>query len=338
MMKTIRDAVIELKGKWDFSYDYLCSRDPSSNGYLFTINDANAITGEDGEYLICSREEFNTYVNHLASNRGRAAQSYAEYKKEFDCMTSPTIDWSKAPHWADRCVRARSKRLVWVGKGDQHEYVENGTRDIYLPEGVRNGTVIATRPLGQPTSNANLISPGNQTTGAPMPMDENSDQYKTGGDAIELSRPQSDIVALFDGKPDWVNGFSNLERCQFEIIATRPVKQIEAVVDPTPIYTREMREAGEFPQVGSHCEVFKDDYYAWHRSKVYGRKGHRVIADHSEISGQVELFDMDKIRAIDARTDKEKACDAVWKELDKLGGEYDLRVAMELAYDRWVGK
>ena len=33
---------------------------------------------------------------------------------------------------------------------------------------------------------------------------------------------------------------------------------------------------------------------------------------------------------------KEKACDAIWKELDDSGTEYDLKVAMELAYDRWV--
>ena len=33
---------------------------------------------------------------------------------------------------------------------------------------------------------------------------------------------------------------------------------------------------------------------------------------------------------------KEKSCDSIRKELDESGTEYDLRVAMELAYDRWV--
>ena len=64
--------------------------------------------------------------------------------------------------------------------------------------------------------------------------------------------------------------------------------------------------------------------------------------------GQDHYFDLmsatniqlltEEVKPIDTRTDKEKACDEIWKELDELGKEYDLRTAMELAYDRWSTK
>ena len=81
-MKTVRDAVISQKGN---SMPTQVDAIHFNGGFFFGVNNPTAFD------FVCSRKQFNAEVDHLASNMGRATQSRAEYKKEFEYMTTPTI-------------------------------------------------------------------------------------------------------------------------------------------------------------------------------------------------------------------------------------------------------
>ena len=58
----------------------------------------------------------------------------------------------------------------------------------------------------------------------------------------------------------------------------------------------------------------------------------------SEKHGSSCCFRADMCVPVDTRTDKEKACEAIWKELNDSGKKHSRLSAIELAYDKWVGK
>ena len=201
---------------------------------------------------------------------------------------------------------------------------------------------------------------------------------------IELSRPQSDIEALFEGAPDWATGYAWLNigldrvyywvddegfmclemscatkfrnyggehasKSDFTIIATRPEPKSEQSntqgfhtngqdFDPVsvkPVFTQKMY--GTLPPIGSEyfCE---DDQLCVSLAHI----GEYVIGEavgYVQIDGRpsISVSNLEDV-SVDTRTDKQKACDAICKEIDEIPGPYCLKVAMELAYDRWVGK
>ncbi len=94
---------------------------------------------------------------------------------------------------------------------------------------------------------------------------------------------------------------------------------------PTSVFTKEFKVKGGTCETWQACKI------------VFVGKKYTVVENENgkEFSRKTAKI---TIRDIDTRTDKEKACDAIWKELDDTGTPYDLRVAMELAYDKWVGE
>ena len=189
---------------------------------------------------------------------------------------------------------------------------------------------------------------------------------------IKLSRPQSDIEALFDGAPEWATGYAKLEpehthyywvddqkfqsisspgsnmiyfgqcgtaeKLDFTIIATRPEsKPTPENTSVKPVYTQEMYDNEDNPTVGMQCLIL---YPTNNYKGTITYMGRGVGAFYSDDNNTEFTFSLDAIsfKPVDTRTDKEKACDAIWKELDDKGTPHDLRVAMELAYDKWVGK
>ena len=77
-MKTVLDAVIEFKGELQpqgfIHYSNKLGHFlPSGHKYI-----------NSGYYSVCTKEEFNTLVDELSSNMGRATQTYAEHKKEIE--------------------------------------------------------------------------------------------------------------------------------------------------------------------------------------------------------------------------------------------------------------
>lgn len=90
-MKTVHDAIIHyngsnfVRGKNGPHHTHIiCGRgtDRISTAYASDIHSG---------LVICSISAYNAEVDYLASNMGRATQSYGEYKKEFECMTTATI-------------------------------------------------------------------------------------------------------------------------------------------------------------------------------------------------------------------------------------------------------
>ena len=89
-MKTVRDAVIEFKGSIDnadrssrepkFIFESTANNSTQSKGEL-VVDDDNY--GQQVWREVCTIEVFNDYVDHLASNMGRATQSYAECRAEY---------------------------------------------------------------------------------------------------------------------------------------------------------------------------------------------------------------------------------------------------------------
>jgi hypothetical protein len=76
-MKTIKDAVIEFKG--EFPSDLIWNE-----GWTFHfIDHVRQCEFQYQRETVCTYKDVNTYVDLLASNMGRATQSYAEYKKVF---------------------------------------------------------------------------------------------------------------------------------------------------------------------------------------------------------------------------------------------------------------
>ena len=86
-MKTVIGAINKFKGGIK-SGTLLVISDGRADGYYESCLECIV---NDFYKLVCTRDQFNAQVDHLASNMGRATQSYAEYKKEFEYMTTPTI-------------------------------------------------------------------------------------------------------------------------------------------------------------------------------------------------------------------------------------------------------
>ncbi len=78
--KTVLDAVIEFKGEWPFSTRFMCI--PSDDNDVAT---QGRMKPSDSKYTneywvgVCSRNEFNTLVDELASNFSKCDISYQEH-------------------------------------------------------------------------------------------------------------------------------------------------------------------------------------------------------------------------------------------------------------------
>jgi hypothetical protein len=75
--KTVRDAVIEFKGDFPST---LVDYDGWTYGW-FKNETADSFNFQGS--VVCAYDEFNTYVDLLASNMGNSAQSYEEYKIDY---------------------------------------------------------------------------------------------------------------------------------------------------------------------------------------------------------------------------------------------------------------
>ena len=122
-MKTVIDAVIEYEAIapepcYAENKDQIIMAAKSFDGYLL----GDLTTGDgvrDNEYwkVICTREQFKALVDELSTNFGRSTQTYAEYKKEFEYMTTPAIDYTSKEFWKDAPDGA-------TGHSEDNEYYE----------------------------------------------------------------------------------------------------------------------------------------------------------------------------------------------------------------------
>ena len=140
---------------------------------------------------------------------------------------------------------------------------------------------------------------------------------------------------------------SEQEVNEFDLIVLTPKES-----SMKPVFTQEMSDNGELPSVGgdvmmrvvkNSAEPLASRPSGWLEYTVkYASEFIVVLFSKSEGRDVAIALDNDSLtvdfKPLDTRTEKEKACDAIWRELDDSGKEYDLRVAMELAYDKWVGK
>jgi hypothetical protein len=103
--------------------------------------------------VICSIQEFNTLVEHLASNKGRSTQTYADYKKEFEYMTTQQIIdlFKDAPEGSTHM--ATSGKFFKMVRGKFAYYtcgVQHGGWVVdYQPQPLL--TNLITRPVTSPT-------------------------------------------------------------------------------------------------------------------------------------------------------------------------------------------
>lgn len=104
--------------------------------------------------------------------------------------------------------------------------------------------------------------------------------------------------------------------------------------DNNPVFTQSMADNGELPVVG--MEFMWRTWGEEGLCTMLGKHGDECWIETEE--GTKLVGNITNVTPIDTRTDKEKACDKIWAELDDSGKEYDLRTAMELAYDKWVGE
>lgn len=162
---------------------------------------------------------------------------------------------------------------------------------------------------------------------------------------VELSRPQSDIDALFDGAPDWVRSMgkvgggrkywlgdtaysiphkkrtiysygSIIQRHEFTIIATRS-KSKEAVVD-VPAYTESMKEYGETPTPGMLLNIsFVSGSQHLNSTLTYLGDGVGCFkdSDGKECTFATNAVNFD---CIDQRTDEERTADDIKNSIESM--------------------
>ena len=183
--------------------------------------------------------------------------------------------------------------------------------------------------------------------------------------AIELSRPQSDIDALFNDAPDWATGYAEIKdrgyhywvsdthytalsarahkfrynsqgplvegclKSEFTIIATRPAK----VVEDKPVYTQAMADAGDDPIAGMSLTVsFVNGEQYPDSTLTYLGDG---VGCFKDSDGKECSFATCSVgfKPIDTRTDKQKAI----AEILSYDHTQTFEGLLSDAYDKWVG-
>ena len=109
-VKTVMDAVNYFKCVWGTSTGTCLWYYSGNEKYIFGNSSHSFNT-------VCTREEFNALVDELSTNFGRSTQTYAEYKKEFEYMTTPAIDYTSKEFWKDAPDGA-------TGHSEDNEYYE----------------------------------------------------------------------------------------------------------------------------------------------------------------------------------------------------------------------
>ena len=92
--KTVRDAVIDFKGDWgnaeyadiDVRFIFECVDNKDTTCGIGTLVGDSKNNSPENYREVCTRDEFNTYVDLLASNMGNSTQSYEEYKALYNSV------------------------------------------------------------------------------------------------------------------------------------------------------------------------------------------------------------------------------------------------------------
>ena len=105
------------------------------------------------------------------------------------------------------------------------------------------------------------------------------------------------------------------------------------------LFTQEMSDNGELPSVGMECLIM---YTSSNYKGTITYMGDGVGVYRSKDNNKEYTFALVsvKFRALDTRTDKEKAIDDIMKNNPAFirADESDIRTVLNAAYDKWVGK
>ena len=97
--KTVLDAVVEFKGEWsnaeygdiDVKFIFECINDDGVSSKVGSLIGDSMNHSPKCFRQVCTRDEFNTLVAELASNMGRAKQTYEEYKTYEPALTEASF-------------------------------------------------------------------------------------------------------------------------------------------------------------------------------------------------------------------------------------------------------
>lgn len=272
-MKDVIDAVIEFKGEWvdagwtertgDYHTINQCIQftDEIPEAFVGSLRVGGNQVDEDYFTVICDKKQFNACVDWLSSNKGRATQTYAEYKKDFDSV-AVMINWDSAPD---------------------------------------NALHLAAMEIGNVGINYWLSDTG----------------YYVHGDYYEFG----------------------LEHDGGEYFAVNEFKIIESRPQFKPAYTQAMADNNELPVVDMECS-FSIKGGLW-QDVVVNYLGTNIIVLTSQYNGAQfsSRIDESRFKAIDQRTDKEKAIDDInGKDWASFGDLIEKIQANEIRGVKWVGK
>lgn len=182
-MKTIMDAVIELKGDLinttDYHGDELYVEYLRFEGdYICTVDDAPSNIHQ----YICTREEFNTLVGELSTNFGRCDVNIVnEYaladKKPADSAIEgkcAEIDWSKAPDGYDYHLShdysQHEKGFCILGSNDRYYFSDGGEPKV------QSDWVVTKKPQTKPVYTQAMCDVGEiPSVGAVVEFSDNTD-------------------------------------------------------------------------------------------------------------------------------------------------------------------